>query len=89
MKAKLQFKSLAEVPANVLAVAASLPAKAVKLSIKAASASKQMFTVPVTVTRQEFALARERSRRIADDFQMRSTAPLKSSLPWPRGGLNE
>lgn len=82
MKPKLILKSLADIPANALSLAASMPGRAV-------NASKQVLGPSVRVTRREIRDARKRSAEFARDISTRARAPFQSITPWQRGGLNE
>lgn len=82
MKPKLILKSLADLPANALSLAAYMPGRAVNIS-------KQALGPAVRVTRREFYAARKRSAAFARDIYDRASAPFQSITPWQRGGLNE
>jgi hypothetical protein len=82
MKAKLILKSLAELPANALSLAASMPGRAM-------NASKQVLGPPVRRTRREIRAARRRSAGFVRDIYACASAPFNSITPWQRGGLNE
>lgn len=82
MKPKLILKSLADIPANALSLAASMPGRAV-------NASKQVLGPVVSVTRRELHSARRNSTDFARDIYARASAPFQSITPWQRGGLNE
>ena len=82
MKTKLILKSLAEIPANALALAASVPCRAV-------NASKQAIGPAVRATRGEIHAARHSSDVFVRDFFARANTPFQSVQPWSRGGLNE
>jgi hypothetical protein len=82
MKPKLLLKSLADLPANALSLAASMPGRAVNVS-------KQVLGPAVRVTRREIRTARKRSSAFARDLYARASAPFHSITPWQRGGLNE
>jgi hypothetical protein len=82
MKPKLILKSLADIPANALSLAASMPGRAVNVS-------KQVLGPAVRVTRRELRAARRRSAQFAIGLYSRVNAPLQSIRPWQRGGLNE
>lgn len=81
-KAKLILKSLADLPATALTLAASMPGRAV-------SASKQVLAPAVRLTRREIRAARRQSAALIRDIQARSRSPLDSITPWRRGGINE
>lgn len=82
MKPKLIIKSLADLPANVLALAASVPGRAV-------NATMQVLTPPVRATRREIRAARQRSAAFVRALMSKAHARLKDIQPWTRGGLNE
>jgi len=82
MKPKIILKSLADIPANALLLAASMPGRAV-------SVSKQVFGPAVHATRREMSAARADSAAFARDMYARASAPFQSITPWQRGGLNE
>ena len=82
MKAKIILKSLADLPANTMAFAASAPGRAM-------NASKQMLGATVRATRREIRAARRRSAEFARGFYAQANAPFQSIQPWQRGGLNE
>ena len=85
MKAKTKFilKSLADLPANTLALAASVPQRAMQM----------MMTQPVQATRRQVRAARQRSGKFIKDLSDRANVPLKQTIPWSEGwshgGLNE
>ncbi len=76
------LKSLADIPANALSLAASMPGRAV-------NASKQMLGPTVRATRREIRATRESSAAFARNIYARASAPFQSITPWQRGGLNE
>ena len=82
MKPKLVVKSLADIPANALSLAASMPGRAVNVS-------KQVIGPAVRATRREIRAAQNSSRAFARDIYTRATAPFQSLTPWQGGGLNE
>jgi hypothetical protein len=82
MKAKLILKSLADLPANALSLAASMPGRAM-------NASKQVLGPAVRRTRREICAARHCSAELARGIYARASAPFNSITPWQRGGLNE
>ena len=89
MKTKTKFilKSLADLPANTLALAASVPQRAIAMT-------KRVFTPPVRATRRQVRAARQRSLKFIKDLTARANAPLKQSMPvwhagWSHGGLND
>jgi hypothetical protein len=82
LKPKLILKSLTDIPANALSLAASMPGRAVDVS-------KHVIGPAVHVTRREIRDARKRSTEIARDIYTRASAPFPSITPWQRGGINE
>ena len=78
MKTKLILKSLADLPGNVLSLAASAPGRAMNVTKQA-----------VRATRREIRAARKRSAEFARDIYARASAPFQSITPWQRGGINE
>ena len=82
MTHKLILKSLADLPANVLNLAASAPGHAIQ-------ATKNLFAPPARATRRKIREARRRSGEFIAAMQARSLAPLDNIQPWPRGGINE
>jgi hypothetical protein len=85
-KTKVILKSLADLPASTLALAASVPHRAIQMT-------KRMMTPPMQATRRQVRAARQRSRQFITDLSDRAKAPLKQTIPWsegwPHGGLNE
>jgi hypothetical protein len=89
MKTKTKFilKSLADLPANTLALAASVPLRAIETT-------KRVLTPPVRATRRQVRAARHRSVKFIKDLSARANAPLKQTIPWSHdrwshGGLND
>ena len=82
MKPKLILKSLADLPANALSLAASVPGRAMNIS-------KQALGPAVRMTRRELRAARRKSAALARDIYARASAPFQAITPWQRGGLNE
>ncbi|HMP81511.1 MAG TPA: hypothetical protein PKA41_02240 [Verrucomicrobiota bacterium] len=82
MKPKLILKSLADIPANTLSLAASMPGRTVNVS-------RQVLGPAVRATRREFQAARQTPAAYARDIYSRARGPFQSITPWPRGGLNE
>ena len=89
MKTKTKFilKSLADLPANTLALAASVPMRAIEMT-------KRVLTPPVRATRRQVRAARQRSVKFIKDLSARANAPLKQTIPfwqggWSHGGLND
>ena len=81
MKAKINLKSLADLPANAFGFAVSAPGRAM-------NTSKQMLGATVRATRREIRAARRRSVEFARGFYARANAPFNIT-PWPHGGINE
>jgi hypothetical protein len=81
-KATIILKSLADLPANTLTLAASVPGRAMKFT-------KQMLTPPVQATRRQIRTARQHSADIFRDIYIRAHTPMRDIIPWSRGGLNE
>ena len=82
MKPKLIVKSLADLPANTLSLAVSMPGRAI-------NASKKVLGPAVRMTRREMRATRHRSVEFARDLYARASAPFQSITPWQRGGINE
>ena len=82
MKPKLILKSLADLPANTLSLAVSVPGRAMNVSRATLGAT-------VRATRREIRAARRRSAEFARGFYGRASAPFQNIQPWQRGGLNE
>ena len=78
MKPKLILKSFADLPGNILSLAAAAPGRAMNASQKA-----------VRATRRELRAARRSSAAFARNIYARATAPFQSSTSWQRGGINE
>ena len=81
-KAKFILKSLADLPANTLALAASVPLRAIEVT-------KRFLTPPVRATRRQVRAARQRSVKFIKDLSARANVPLKQTIPWSHGGLND
>ncbi|MEI7728898.1 MAG: hypothetical protein WCO56_04975 [Verrucomicrobiota bacterium] len=79
MKTKFILKSLADLPANTLALAASVPLRAIELT-------KQVLTPPVRATRRQIRAARQRSVKFIKDLSARANAPLKLTQSRMAGG---
>lgn len=79
---KIILKSLADLPANTLGFASSVPGRAM-------NASKQMLGASARATRRQIRAAPRRSAEFARAFYARANAPFESALRWQRGGLNE
>ena len=71
MKPKFILKSLADLPANALSLAASMPGRAVY-------ASKQVLGPAARVTRREIRAARRRSAEFVRGLYARANAPFQS-----------
>lgn len=81
-KAKLILKSLADLPANTLALVVSVPGRAL-------ATSRQVLAPPAAATRRQIRFARQRSQAFMTNLLDRANAPFQSIQPWSRGGLNE
>jgi hypothetical protein len=81
MKAKIILKSLAELSANTLSLAASAPERAL-------NRSRQLLAPSARATRREIRLARQRSVKLMRELYARANAPFQSSLPWPHAGMS-
>ena len=81
-KAKIILRSLADLPADALAFAASV-------SERAFATTKQVLVPPVSLTRRQIRAARQRSSKFVSFRTARAMTPLPMTQPWPRGGLNE
>ena len=81
-KTKLILKSLADLPANTIAFAASAPGRAM-------NASKQILGATVRATRREIRAARRQSAEFARGLYDQANAPFQATVPWQRGGINE
>lgn len=81
-KAKIIFKSLADLPGNTLALAAGAPGRAVQIT-------RHIVTPPMRATRRHFRIARQRSASVFQDIYRRANTPFQFVQPWSRGGLNE
>ena len=79
MKTKFILKSLADLPANTLALAASVPLRAIEVT-------KRFLTPPVRATRRQVRAARQRSVKFIKDLSARANVPLKQTIPWSHGG---
>jgi hypothetical protein len=82
MKAKVVLKSFAELSANALELAASMPAHAVAVT-------RSALGPPVKLTRRQIRAARQHSKALVQSLMARATTPLSQIQPWPRGGINE
>jgi hypothetical protein len=82
MKPKLILKSLADIPANAVSLAASMPGRAV-------SVSNQVLGPAMRATRRKIRAARRNSAAFARDIYTRASASFQSITPWQRGGANE
>ena len=79
---KLILKSLADLPTNTLALATSVPLRAIKMT-------RRVLTPPVRVSRRQVRAARNRSVKFIKDLSARANAPLKLTIPGSSGGLND
>lgn len=82
MKPKLIIKSLSELPANALALAASMPGRAM-------NTTRQVLTPPVGATRREIRAARRRSAAFMQRLMTSAQSPWQPIQTWTRGGINE
>jgi hypothetical protein len=89
MKTKTRFilKSLADLPANTLALVASVPLRTIEMT-------KRVMTPPVRATRRQVRAARQRSVKFIQDLSARANVPLKQTISlwhggWSHGGLND
>jgi len=89
MKTKTKFilKSLADLPVNSLALAASVAPRVIEMT-------KRVMTPPVRATRRQIRAARQRSVKFIQDLSARANVPLKQTIPlwhggWVHGGLND
>ena len=85
-KAKIILKSLADLPADALALAGSIPGRAIEMT-------RRVLTPPARATRRQVRAARQRSVKFIKDLSARANAPLKLTIPrlhrgWSHGGLN-
>jgi len=86
-KTKIILKSMADLPANTLALAASVPPRAIEMT-------KQVLTPPVRATRRQVRAARQHSVKFIKDLTARANTPFKLTIPesyggWSHGGLND
>lgn len=81
MKAKIILKSLADLPANTVSLAAAAPERALNLS-------RQLLAPPARATRREIRLARQRSAKFMRELYARASAPFQSARPWPHAGMS-
>lgn len=82
MKPKLIIKSLSELPANALTLAASMPGRAM-------NTTRQVLTPPIRATRREIRAARRRSTAFMQQLMAKAQSPWQPIQTWSRGGLNE
>jgi hypothetical protein len=75
MKTKFTLKSLADLPVNTLALAASVPLRAIEIT-------KQVLTPPIRATRRQVRAARQRSIKFIQGLSDRANAPLKQTTRW-------
>lgn len=78
-KTKIILKSLADLPANTLALAASVPFRAIEMT-------KRVMTPPVRATRRQVRSARQHSTKFINDLSARANTPLKQTISWSHGG---
>ena len=81
-KTKIILKSLADLPANTLALAAWVPHRALAIT-------KQVLTPSVRATRRQIRAARQRSASFIRDLAAQADAPLQTPNYWLHGGLND
>lgn len=81
MKPKLILKSLADIPADAVSLAASMPGRAMNVS-------KLMLGPAMRATRREISSARLNSAALARDIFSRVSAPFRNTS-WQHGGINE
>ena len=81
-KAKIILKSLADLPANTLTLATSVP-------LRAMTVTRQVLAPPARATRRQFRAARQHSAEIFRDIYARAHTPMRAVIPWSHGGLNE
>ena len=82
MKTKLILKSLADLPANTLSLAAAMPGHALEMA-------RRVLAPPARATRRQMRAARQRSANFMNDLSARANTPLKMNNFWVHGGLNE
>ena len=84
MKTKTQIilKSLADLPANTLALAVFVPHQALAIT-------KRALTPSVRATRKQIRAARQRSAKFMRDLAAQADAPLQTTNYWLHGGLND
>jgi hypothetical protein len=82
MKAQRIFKSLAELPADAWALAATLPGRA-------ARTSRTLAGPPVRLAQRTLTAAGRQSRRAAAGIYDGAKSAWRLTQPWSRGGLNE
>jgi len=81
-KTKIILKSLADLPANTLALAAFVPQQAFAIT-------KRALTPSVRATRKQIRAARQRSANFMRDLAAQAAAPLQTTNYWLHGGLND
>ena len=81
-KAKIILKSLADLPANTLSLAVSVPGRAMETS-------RRILSPPVRATRRQIRAARQHSAPFVRSLLDRANTPCQGITPWRRGGLNE
>ena len=82
MKTRIILKSLAELPGNTLHQMTAAPLRAVAVS-------RRVLSTPAKATRRQIREARRRSLAFMRGIYARARAPLRSTIPWVHGGLNE
>lgn len=78
-KAKLILKSLTDLPADALALAGSVPGRAIEMT-------RRVMAPPVRATRRQVRAAQQRSAQFIKDLSARANAPLKTNHSWSHGG---
>lgn len=81
-KAHLILKSLEDLPANTLALAGSVPVRAMEIT-------KRALTPTARATRREIRAARRRSLAFMQAVAAKAQSAFLQTQAWSRGGLNE
>ena len=86
-KAKLILKSLTYLPADALALAGSVPGRAIEMT-------RRVMAPPVRATRRQVRAAHQQSAKFIRELSERANAPLKMNTTWSQhgwshGGLND
>jgi hypothetical protein len=82
MKPQFMLKSLADIPANTVSIAPSMPGRSMNVT-------KRVIGPAARITRGEMRAARQRSLQFTLDIQARANEPFVLVTPWQRGGLSE